>query len=482
MLMLLLEGGILVSNEITNTQSQNLIPYSQFEKYLQNLGLPSEGVIASERERGMMARILPETIETLKPETKKGAVYLSKFVASAAIGLYDASLNYVWNEVIISLREKVKLYGLDLFFDAAVGGDVRESYSTEEDLLLIKDNTLIDACRKLEIISDVLHQKLKHILFMRNHIGASHPNTESIRTLELLGWLETCVNDIIADTPSEGAIFVQQLIINIKKEDLVISEARLEQIKDTLARQHSRIAGNLLLTLFSIFTRTNTSQSVRGNILKLAPIAWDLSIDNKRYEIGFKIDQLGLNLDEETFNIGETFIEKCNGMSYKTTSSKTRELNSLLNRLYRTHNEWDNFHYEGPIAREIKKYIPTTADIIPSIEDKLIKTVLICRIGNGVDYYNGVSPSAKPHYDEIIKLLSPSQIKILMRFLNASEIRNSLSSRNRARQLVELFQLINLDLQEGRTAEAIEYIVSNIEEKGYNLFKTRELTSYYDTL
>ncbi|UOQ91516.1 hypothetical protein MUO14_13075 [Halobacillus shinanisalinarum] len=132
---------------------------------------------------------------------------LSKFVASSAIGLYDAALNYLWNEVVVSLREKVKLYSLELFFDAAIGGELRETYSEEEDLSSIKDNTLIDTCRKLEIISDLLHEKLKHILYMRNNIGASHPNMESIKTFELLGWLETCVNDIIEDRPSEAALF-----------------------------------------------------------------------------------------------------------------------------------------------------------------------------------------------------------------------------------------------------------------------------------
>ncbi|WP_369381542.1 hypothetical protein [Lysinibacillus fusiformis] len=468
--------------QLIEKKSQSLVPFEQFESYLKNLGLPSEGIIASDRERNMMARVLPDTIENLNPDLKRDAVYLSKFVASAAIGLYDASLNYLWNEVVLSLREKVKLYGLDLFFDAAVGGDVRENYSNEEDLVLIKDNTLIDSCRKLEIISDVLHEKLKHILYMRNHIGASHPNTEGIRTLELLGWLETCVNDIIADRPSEGAIFVQQLIINIKKEDLYIDDARIEQIKDTLSKQHTRISGNLLLTLFSIFTRKNTPQAVRGNILKLAPVVWDLSADNKKYEIGFKIDQFGLNLDEESAILGESFIEKCNGTSFKTTSAKIRELNGLLNRLFRTHNSWDNFHYEVSIARDIKKYIVTESDILPNIEDKLIKCILICRIGNGVYYNNGVSPGAKPYYDEIIQLFNSKQIKKLMRFFNEPEIRNSLGSNIKISQLIEVLYLINLDLQEDRTAEAIEYIIGNIREKGYSIFKTKELISYYKTL
>lgn len=181
-----------------------------------------------------MIRILPQTIQELSPQTKRDAIYLSKFVASSAIGLYDSALNYLWNEVVVSLRE---------------------TYSTFEDLSSIKDNTLIDTCRKLELISDLLHEKLKHILYMRNNIGALHPNGETIRTLELLGWLETCVKDIIDDRPSEAALFVQQLIVNLKNDDLTLDESRLEQIKENLQRQHSRISGNLLVTLFSIFTK-----------------------------------------------------------------------------------------------------------------------------------------------------------------------------------------------------------------------------------
>jgi hypothetical protein len=38
---------------------------------------------------------------------KKDARYLSKFIAGSAVGLFDASLNFVWNEVVLSLRKKV---------------------------------------------------------------------------------------------------------------------------------------------------------------------------------------------------------------------------------------------------------------------------------------------------------------------------------------------------------------------------------------
>lgn len=105
--------------------------------------MPTENIIASLPERQIIEKNLPTFIDSLPAEVKRDARYLSKFVAGAAIGLFDASLNYVWNEVVLNLREKVVVYGLDMFFDAAVGGGRRELYSTEEDLSGLKDNTLL---------------------------------------------------------------------------------------------------------------------------------------------------------------------------------------------------------------------------------------------------------------------------------------------------------------------------------------------------
>ncbi|MGG3652601.1 hypothetical protein ABES36_14350 [Bacillus pseudomycoides] len=459
----------------TNKGSRSVMSLQNFENYLQELGLPHEGIIASDRERKLMQGNLPEAIHELSPQSKRNAVYLSKFVASSAIGLYDAALNYLWNEVVLSLREKVSVYGLDLFFDAAVGGELRDTYSTDEDLSSIKDNTLIDTCRKLELISDLLHEKLKHILYMRNNIGASHPTMESIKTFELLGWLETCVKDIIEDRPSEAALFVQHLIVNLKNEELVIDAPRIEQIKENLMKQNTRISGNLLTTLFSIFTKKNTSPNVRDNILKLAPVVWDISPDNIKYDIGFKLDHFGLHLDEETLSLGNRFLEKCNGVNYKSEGTRSRELNSLLDRLIEVHHSRDNFHHEVPITRQIKNYIVEESDILPSFEDKLIKTILICRIGNGTWYCDGVSPGAKPIYDEIIKLFNSKQINTLIKYMSEPEIRTQFSSEKCVFQAKKLLEIVNLDLQEARTREAIEFILENIESYKTKIFTTKEL-------
>ncbi|WP_454862277.1 hypothetical protein [Peribacillus frigoritolerans] len=458
-----------------NQSSNSLITTSGFEGYLSELGLPCEGILATDHEREVMSLNLPFTISKIPQDLKKDARYLSKFVASSAIGLYDAALNYLWNEVIVSLREKVNLYGLDLFFDAAVGGEVRETYLTYEDLSSIKDVVLIDNCKKLELISDILHEKLKHILFMRNHIGASHPNDESISTHELLGWLEVCVNQVIADRPSEAALFIKQLVGNLKREELTISEATAEQIGATLKQQNRTIAGNLLVTIFGIFTKKNTSSKVRENILKLAPIVWESSSDDKRYEIGLKVDKFSLNLDEESTSLANSFLIKCDGLTFKSEGTKARELEVLLDRLLNVHYPHDNYHHEVPVAKEIKGYIKEESDILPNFEEKLIENILICRIGNGNSYREGVSPGAKPIYNEIIGLLNSKQVNKLVKKIAEPTLRSQLNLGNCRKQIKSLLEVINLDLQEPRTKEAIEYIIQNIDSARSNIFKTKEL-------
>ena len=93
---------------------------TQFEVMLKEWGLPSENIIASADERIRLVENLPSLMSTIPAEQRQNATYLSRFVAGALIGLFDASLNYIWNEVVISLRKRITCFGIDTFFDNAV--------------------------------------------------------------------------------------------------------------------------------------------------------------------------------------------------------------------------------------------------------------------------------------------------------------------------------------------------------------------------
>lgn len=85
-----------------------------YTAYLAQVGLPTDNIIATTEERSIVASNLPIFLNSLPPEEKREARYLSKFIGASAVCLFDAALNYVWNEVILTLRKKAVIYGIDL--------------------------------------------------------------------------------------------------------------------------------------------------------------------------------------------------------------------------------------------------------------------------------------------------------------------------------------------------------------------------------
>jgi len=444
------------------TQQNVPANFEKFERYLQDLGLPIEGVLANVSEREIMGNNLPQFILSLSPEVRKNATYLSKFVAGTAIGLYDASLNYIWNEVVVNLRRKIIIYGLDIFYDSAVGGKLREFYSKEEDLSGIKDNTLLDTCRKLEIISDLVHKKLNYILMMRNDIGASHPNEYSINSFELLGWLQTCVTEVINDVPSEAAIAIKSLIENLKRTTDVLDSQVISQIENSVRNLSSTMTGNLIVTLFGLFTNENSSNILKQNIIKIAPEIWSNCTDNVKYELGIKLDKFKVNLYKEKLEAGEKFFEACDGNRYKSTSARTIIVTELTEQLLEKHHGWDNFYHEAPIARELMSYIVSSEDIPTEREEKMIKTILRCRIGRGIQYNNGVSPGGRNYYNLFFEILNEKQIIIVLKLLEESSINGLLQSSICKDQLDEVLTMLSTDLLSDRIKEVLDYLKQNI--------------------
>lgn len=318
--------------------------FSGFEVYLSGLGLPTNNIIASPDERMRIMKALPEFIESLPTKIRRDARYLSKFIAGSAVGLFDASLNFVWNEVVSSLRKKVMIYGLDIFFDAAVGENLRDQYKDGEDLSGLKDKTLLDTCRKLELISDTVHKKLSHILDMRNNVGASHPTTYSINSYELLGWLQTCINEVLQDETSRAAITVKLIISNLKRTRSKLDKNTIDSFKKSIKDISTEMVGNLLITIFGIHVSNSTEAIIRENILIIAPIVWSHAKEEKKYDLGLKVDSYKVNLDTDKISLAESFFDMCDGNRYLSLDTRISKLDNLCEDLERAHDERDNFY------------------------------------------------------------------------------------------------------------------------------------------
>lgn len=454
----------IIEQNITQLSNQ----MTQFEGLLISMGLPSENIIASIDERENIMNMLPSLIQQLPSEQKRNATYLSRFVAGAAIGLFDAALNYVWDEVVVNLRRKITYYGIDIFFDNAVSNQVRDQYKSETDLTGIKDKLMLNTCKKLEWISDIVYRKLCHILDMRNQIGASHPNTYTINSYELLGWLKTCVTEVINDKPSPSAIQVRTLIENIKINAEPLDSTTIHSFESAVKELSSGMVSNLLTSLFGLYISNSTSNEIRNNILSLSKIIWKYCKSETKYDLGEKKELYRINLDKVKEDLAYTFFEKCNGLSYLSLTERSLQLSTLCDNLLNAHNSWDNFYHEPPIAKDIMKYIKTSNDIPSERAEKLIRTFAECRIGREVTYCHGVSQGALSTYDDFFQLLSKEHVLILLTTLK-DEFDSIYSGESiRAQNAKELLLCVKSPILGDRVNEILDFMLNFSDRKILN--------------
>ena len=433
-----------------------------FSQYLQQFGLPTNNVIATTEERRVVTINLPAFLDALPAEEKRDARYLSKFVGATAIGLFDAALNYVWNEVVLNLRKKACIYGIDLFFDAAVGGKNRELYKDENDLDGLKDSVLLDTCRKLELVSDVVYRKLDHILTMRNEVAASHPNVESIGGFELLGWLQTCVKDVLQDRPSDSAIRIRALVDNLKARKDVVDDPTLARFLGELKNLSLPHVHNLLVTLFGMFVSPESDQILRKNVARLAPAVWEHAEDRVKYNIGTMIDGYRTNLHQSKLDQGIEFLKLVGGRMFESLPARIIALENLSDRLDDAHDGWDNFYNEPPIMKEILSYCRTSVDIPKESVPKLTRVVLRCRLGRGLSYRDGVSPSGVPLYDRFLGMLDDHGVANCIASLFFPEVNAKLHNQICQKHLVSVLQILRKIAIADRLKGAIDFLLSDV--------------------
>jgi len=447
--------------ELIDPQTQRVVDF------LEQIGLPADNIIAEQSERAIIGQNLPAYIASLPQEIKRDARYLSKFVVGAGFGLFDYSLNAIWNEVVLDLRKKAIAYGIDIFFDSAAGGGKnREFYKTEHDLGSLKDAVLLDTCRKLELISDTTYKKLKHILDMRNDIGISHPTNYTINAFELLGWLQTCIQDVLNDRPTEAALQVQAFIRNLKSHTDPIDEATKRTIESKISELPSHHVASILRTTFGIYVSPDTDPQVRKNISLIAPAIWGNCIDEPKYKLGLILEGYNTNLHREKYELGEQFFQVIGGNPFRSPSERAVIVDTLLDQLLEKHNGWDNFHHEAPVADSLASYIQEQNDILPNNAEKLVKVIMMCRIGRGVTYCNGVSPRGKDYYDYILSKLGDKYTPHAMAILTHYEIQRKLEAPVCRAQAKQALETIKQSVVNARLIECLDYLISKIEDNG----------------
>lgn len=379
-----------------------------FEKglmtFISQHNLPTKNVLVPVEERVRVFNNVEDVLDLLATEHKQESIYVSKFIAASASGLFDAALNYLWDETISELKKRVVRYDLDYFFDLAVSNpEKRKKLSNEEDLARLDDNELIRGASEMGLISDLGFKHLDYIRYMRNWASAAHPNQNQITGLQLIAWFETCIKEVIALPETNATAQIRTLLANMRNHALDAAGAQQVSaffVDLTLDQSNSLMAG-----FFGIYTNESSLPLARDNVRLLAPMLWPFVGEPIKNNFGVKYGQFTANNDATRSKLAREFLDGVGAASYIPDTIRAAEIGTAIDELLVAHRGFNNFHLEPSFARLLDSLIGEKGNVPPAIAERYVEGLVEVFLTNG----NGVAWSADPIYKKLISNFNATQ-------------------------------------------------------------------------
>lgn len=424
--------------------------------YLYECQLPTQDVLATVNERKKVFNNVPSVLEQMENVSIQQNHYISKFIAAVSAGLFDAALNYLWDETVRQLRIRISNYDVEYFFDVAVGSDSdkRKDLHGEEDLCKLDDSVLLKGVRDIDLITEIGYRKLDYIKYMRNWASAAHPNQTEITGLQLISWLETCIKEVIMLPNSDVTLEIGRFLKNIKeheyKEDELISFK--EFTKNLTQERHDTLAEGV----FGIFCRLETQEFTRFNIKHIFPMLWGRIGEETRNKLGIKYARYTANGDANEARYARELLNLVDGQAYLPEGIRVAELDKSLNNLYSAHHGMNNFYTEPSFAKEVHRLVGKNG-IPKQVDNKFVFVVIDAYITNG----NGVCYAAESIYEEMIKGFNQNQINISVLLILNELISSKLQVDLCRNQFVKMIRIVKPHNTNPNIKEIIEIVENN---------------------
>jgi hypothetical protein len=395
--------------------------------FIASLNLPTDGVLVPIDERRLVIQSLEAAITVLPIQERAKAAYLSKFVVAVTIGLFDAALNYLWNETVAALRRLVATTDLSYFFDVAEKrSEYRKRLVVADDLAAVEDASLLDACARIGLLSDVNRERLRHVNYMRNHASAAHPNQIDLNGAEMIGWLSNCLRCAITAKPDVAVLQTQRLLLTVREHPIEARDASL-LAADIRKLPQDRV-DDLLWTLFGIYTDERSASVCRTNIEMLAPPCWRAATEPRRYEVGTRHTDFVRRGEQARKQLAQDFLKHVGGEGYRSEDVLAAELIEKLRGLHAAHRGWNNFYTEWPHAVALESSLPQNGIVPKAALYAWVFTLGECFIGNGMGYREGVDEAALPHLQKHIDRFGDRETAEFLRLFTVDEFTGDFSS------------------------------------------------------
>ncbi|EDP4964733.1 hypothetical protein FXA47_03895 [Campylobacter jejuni] len=451
-----------MAKNVVELHNKQLEKYSDsLNELVQKLGIPID-VFQNYNDRIIVIVNLENILSRIEKHKLQQANYISKFMASISVGLFDAALNYLWNETILNIRNKIIQYDISYFLEqSSLNENNKRQIKSDEDLSKLTDFDLLKGVKEIDLLSETGYKKLNYIREMRNEMSAAHPNNNALNAYDMLSHLQTCIDEVICSKESEIAIKVKKFLGNIKKNSL--SELEIIEIGAFIENQSDKKINALALGLFGIYTDENTANFVIDNIDALYPYIWNNLKDEIKYKIGIKIAEYSANGDNNRSAKGKELLKNVDdGMSYLCKEHKIVELKKKLENLINAHNAYDNFYKEPYYAKKIENLVGKKFDIPKNIEYEYVLTITNVFLGNGC----GISWEANEIYLFLMENFTENQIKLAIQSILEDEINRKLEFSKIARE--QFLKMIGIFKKKLKNSNLIK--ICEDMEKSQNLY------------
>jgi hypothetical protein len=188
----------------------------------------------------------------------------------------------------------------------------------------LDDLTLIDTCERVELLTAVNRERLRHVNYMRNHASAAHPNQSELTGQEMTAWLSNCLRYAIIAKPDHAVIVTKQLLNNVRT--VLIPEADIPVIAADFDKFTTERIDDLLWTLFGIYVDPSQKADSRTNIAHLAPYVWSLASEDRRFQVGARHEHFIKQADQQRKVFADEFLAHVDGQQYRSEDVLAGEL------------------------------------------------------------------------------------------------------------------------------------------------------------
>lgn len=357
-------------------------------------------ILPSSKEINHVLNELPDLLINMKEEVRNEKIV--KLCLASGVGLFDAAINYIWDQTVIELRNKVIKFGLD------VVSEILGKKYEEKDINELQDSTLLDICSTLMILNDEAYYYLSQCRDMRNNCSAAHPSIGTIDKYELENYINRCIKYALSED--------NHAIVGISFKELLPILNENTFTDEQLSFWHQRIKNSNSIQKIALFKMLHgkycdpkSSSIIRGNILSLSIKCKSEISDKAIGEIINCYNSYAGSNDEKRKVASEEYLTKVGLFDSLNISTQHTIISRLCKQLYNVHFSLNNFYNEPPYANYLC-FVSEQAEIPDLTKAEFVEVVVVCGVGNPY----GVSNAAVSYYHKMVQEFSPREIEYMI--------------------------------------------------------------------